>query len=376
MNALAKIGFDYSLAGTLRVHVLGEWRIFSPLPQPQDVIARLEGHMDIRDIAVEFSGIQEWDSGLVSFLLGWERECARRKVRVSYDGLPPGAHKLLTLASAGNKKNTQRPDSYEAFTELTGKKAAAVTGAILALLDFLGETVVAFGRFLGGKAYFRRDDFIFIVQRCGADAFFLVSLISVLVGVILAFVGAIQLKMFGAQVFIADIVGIAMVRVMGAVMTGVFIAGRTGASFAAELGMMQVNEEIDALKTLGISPVEFLVVPRVLALVIMLPLLTIYSGLMGIAGGFIVSTGILGINPAEYLAHTQDAVKLSHVWVGIIHSAVFAVIIAVAGCFHGFSCERNAEAVGEKTTAAVVSGITGIVIATALITFVCQVLGV
>jgi len=217
---------------------------------------------------------------------------------------------------------------------------------------------------------------LLIVKRCGVDTLLLVSLISLLVGMILAFVGSIQLKMFGAQIFIAYIVGIAMVRVLSAVMTGIIMSGRIGASFAAEIGMMQANEEIDALKTLGVSPVEFLVIPRILAVVIMMPILTIYADLMGILGGFVISVGMLHLNPIEYLNRTQAAVKLSYVWVGLIHSFVFGVIVAVAGCLRGIKCERNASGVGIATTSAVVTGITGIVIATAIITFICQILGV
>jgi phospholipid/cholesterol/gamma-HCH transport system permease protein len=208
------------------------------------------------------------------------------------------------------------------------------------------------------------------------DALFLVSLISVLVGMIFAFVGAIQLTMFGAQIYIAHIVGIAMVRVMGAVMAGILMAGRTGASFAAELGIMQTNEEIDALKTLGVAPVDFLVLPRILALIIMLPLLTLYADMMGILGGMVVSAGIFGINPVEYWQHTLMAVKLSNLWVGLINGLVFGVVVAIAGCYHGMQCERSAAGVGTATTSAVVSGITGIVIATAIITFICQIFGI
>ena len=177
-------------------------------------------------------------------------------------------------------------------------------------LDFLGDITVSLGRLITGKAYFRWDDFMLLVKRCGVDTLLLVSLISLLVGMILAFVASIQLKMFGAQIYIADIVGIAMVRVLSAVMTGIIVSGRIGASFAAELGMMQANEEIDALKTLGVSPVEFLVIPRILALVLMMPILTIYADLMAILGGFLISIWMFHLNPLEYLNHTQHAVKL------------------------------------------------------------------
>ena len=215
-----------------------------------------------------------------------------------------------------------------------------------------------------------------LIKRCGVDTLLLVSLISLLVGMILAFVASIQLKMFGAQIYIADIVGIAMVRVLSAVMTGIIVSGRIGASFAAELGMMETNEEVDALKTLGVSPVEFLVIPRVLALVLMMPILTIYADVMAILGGFLISVWMFHLNPLEYLNHTQLAVHLSYVWIGLIHSFVFGVIIAIAGCLRGIECKRDAAGVGNATTSAVVTAITGIVIATAIITFICQVLGV
>jgi phospholipid/cholesterol/gamma-HCH transport system permease protein len=167
-----------------------------------------------------------------------------------------------------------------------------------------------------------------------------------------------------------------MVRVLSAVMAGIIVSGRIGASFAAELGMMQANEEIDALKTLGVSPVEFLVVPRVLALVLMMPILTIYADLMAILGGFLISVWMFHLNPAAYLNYTQQAVKISYVWIGLIHSFVFGVIIAISGCLRGIQCERNSAGVGHAATSAVVTAITGLVIATAIITFICQVLGV
>jgi phospholipid/cholesterol/gamma-HCH transport system permease protein len=264
----------------------------------------------------------------------------------------------------------------ESFLEEVGKKVLQVNASLAMWLDFIGDVVISCGRLVKGKSHFRRNDFMLLVQRCGVETLPLVSLISLLVGMILAFVGSIQLKMFGAQIFISDIVGIAMVRVLSAVMTGIIVSGRIGASFAAELGMMQTNEEVDALQTLGLSPTEFLVVPRVIAVVIMMPLLTIYADFMGVLGGFLISVGMLGLNPIEYLNHTQAAVKLSNLWIGLIHSVVFGVIIAFAGCLRGMRCERDSTGVGVATTSAVVTGITGIVIATAIITFMCQLLGV
>jgi phospholipid/cholesterol/gamma-HCH transport system permease protein len=204
----------------------------------------------------------------------------------------------------------------------------------------------------------------------------IVSLISFLVGLILAFVGIVQLKLFGAQIFVADLVGIAMVREMGAIMTGIIMAGRTGAAFAAQLGTMQVNEEIDALKTLGIAPMEFLVLPRMLALTLMMPFLCLYANLMGILGGWVVAVPLYGLNPIQYFSRTMEAVGLNDLFIGLFMSLVFGVLVALAGCLRGIQCGRSASAVGDAATSAVVTGIVAIIIATAVITVLCDVLGI
>ncbi len=217
---------------------------------------------------------------------------------------------------------------------------------------------------------------IIFTYRFFPEAFPIVSLISFLVGLILAFVGAVQLQMFGAQIYVASLVGIGMVRVLAAIMTGIIVSGRTGAAFAAELGTMQVNEEIDALQTMGISPMEFLVLPRMLALMLMMPLLCLYADLMGVLGGLVVGVSMLDINVHEYINMTRESVSLTKLWVGLFHSAVFGVLIALAGCLRGMQCGRSASAVGAATTSAVVTSIVSIIVATAIITISCQVLGI
>jgi len=371
-----KIAFDYSKAKTLLIKLSGDWQISAGLSSANEVISQLASHPDIVQIDLSVSHELKWDSGLISFLIKLIRECGQKNIQVSLEGLPQGAKKLIALALKVHEKNIPPQKARESFLERSGEKALQAGESLRSSLDFLGDIAVSLGRLITGRSYFRWDDFLLIVHRCGVETLFLVSLISLLVGMILAFVGSIQLKMFGAQIYISDIVGIAMVRVLSAVMTGIIMSGRIGASFAAELGMMQANEEIDALKTLGVSPVEFLVIPRVIALVFMMPILTIYADLMGVLGGFVISAGMLNLNPVEYWNHTVNAVKISYVWVGLIHSLVFGMIIAVAGCLRGINCERNAAGVGTATTSAVVTGITGIVIATAIITFICQILGV
>jgi phospholipid/cholesterol/gamma-HCH transport system permease protein len=371
-----KLVFDYSIPKTLLIKLSGDWRISAGLLPVNEVTSQLAGHPDIAQINLAVSPELKWDSGLISFLLKLIRECEPKNIQIAREALPQEAQKLLALALKVNEKNIPPQKAREPFLERSGEKVLQIGESFGSGLDFLGDIAVSLGRLATGRSYFRWDDFMLIVQKCGVETLLLVSLISLLVGMILAFVGSIQLKMFGAQIFISDIVGIAMVRVLSAVMTGIIMSGRIGASFAAELGMMQANEEIDALKTLGVSPVEFLVIPRVLALVIMMPILTIYADLMGVLGGFVISVGMLNLNPTEYLNHTQQAVKLSYVWIGLIHSIVFGMIIAVAGCLRGIKSERNAAGVGIATTSAVVTGITGIVIATAVITLICQILKV
>jgi phospholipid/cholesterol/gamma-HCH transport system permease protein len=244
------------------------------------------------------------------------------------------------------------------------------------LLEFVGEATMAFMKLLRGKAQYRRADLGLILEACSAQALPIVTLISFLVGMILAFVGGIELKMFGAQIYVADLVGIAMVRLMAAIMTGIVMAGRTGGAFAAQLGTMQVNQEIDALKTQGISPMEFLVLPRMLALALMMPLLALYANVMGILGGAVVAVGLPGITLLQYYNRTVEAVGLANLWIGLFSSAVFGVIVALAGCMRGMQCGRSASAVGDAATSAVVTAIVGIIVATAIITVVTSVLGI
>jgi len=243
------------------------------------------------------------------------------------------------------------------------------------MLAFVGEAVLAFLALLRGRARFQTSDLALIIQECGPRALPIVTLISFLVGVILAFVGAVQLRQFGAQIYVADLVGIAMAQEMGAMMTAIIMAGRTGAAFAAQLGTMQVNEEVDALVTMGISPMQFLVLPRMLALVTMLPLLTLYADVIGILGGAAVGVGMLKLTPLQYLDETRAALSLTDFAMGLIKGSVFGVLVAIAGCLRGMECGRSSAAVGLAATSAVVTGIVLIIVSDAVLTLIYNVLG-
>lgn len=372
---IAGLSVTTRAADTLLVRLTGEWKLTEPLPSISDVEKPLESSKAVRRLTFDTKDLGVWDSGLLTFLIQIFEACSDSKIEVVKDGLPEGVRRLIDLATAvPERKGARKETRKDTFLSIVGGKAVAFYRSLLEVLGFLGESSLAFTRLLRGKASFRRSDLSLLLLECGAQALPIVSLISLLVGLILAFVGAIQLKLFGAQVYVADIVAIAMVRVMGAIMTGIIMAGRTGAAFAAQIGTMQVNEEIDALKTMGISPVEFLVLPRMIALIVMMPLLCLYADLMGILGGLIVGVGMLDINPIEYLNRTQETLTLTTVWIGLFHSAVFGVLVALAGCLRGMQCGRSASDVGYAATSAVVTSIISIIVATAIITFMCEVL--
>jgi phospholipid/cholesterol/gamma-HCH transport system permease protein len=328
-------------------------------------------------MSFDAQGLTGWDSGLLTFLLRVIEYCSANNISVGKEGLPQGVQRLLDLATAvPERKGARREAARTSFLEKAGNAAVVFWKSVRDMLEFIGEASVAFLSLFTGKAQFRPSDFFLTLQECGAQALPIVSLISLLVGLILAFIGAIQLKMFGAQIYVASLVGIGMVRALAAVMTGIIMAGRTGASFAAQLGTMQVNEEIDALRTLGVSPMEFLVLPRMLALFFMMPLLSLYADLMGVLGGLIIGVFMLDLNFMEYFNMTRESVSINDLWVGVFSAAVFGVLVAMAGCLRGMQCGRSASAVGEATTSAVVTSIVSIVVAMAVITVLCDVLNI
>jgi phospholipid/cholesterol/gamma-HCH transport system permease protein len=296
---------------------------------------------------------------------------AARRITLDRSGLPEGVRRLLDLAAAvPERREARREAARDSILARIGKAAIAAVESSGDSLGFIGAACLAFLKLLRGRARFRRSDLAMIVQECGAEALPIVSLISFLVGSILAFIGAVQLQQFGAQIYVANLVGLAMALEMGAMMTAIIMAGRTGAAFAAQLGTMQVNQEIDALTTLCFSPMEFLVLPRMLALVLMVPLLTVYADLMGIAGGAVISAGLLDVSLRVYFNQIQEALTVKAIAQGLIKSAVYGVIVALSGCLRGMQSGRSAAAVGAAATSAVVTGIVFIIVASAVLTII------
>ena len=372
-----KMSVNGPTEGVRLIHLSGEWRIDEDLPPFKEIQNQLISKIGIQKVTFDTRNLARWDSSLLILLKKIKTVCSENNIFLDQEGLPIGAKRLLELTTSVPEITDAKKDhEQETFLFLVGAETVHFFRSAKEMIAFIGGAFLAFIKFCSGKARYRRSDLILTIQECGAQALPIVSLISFLFGLILAFVGAIQLKMFGAQIYIANLVGIAMVRVMGSVMTGIIMAGRTGAAFAAQIGTMEVNEEIDALKTLGISPMEYLVLPRMLALVVMMPLLCLYADLMGILGGSIVAVGMFDINMFQYYVQTKGAVGLNNLWIGLFHSAVFGVLIALAGCLRGMQCGRSASDVGNAATSAVVTSIVSTTVATAIITIMCDVIGI
>lgn len=241
---------------------------------------------------------------------------------------------------------------------------------------FLGQVMISAFEAVSGRWQFRLKDLGRVTADCSARAVPIVTVVNVLVGAILAFVGAVQLVKFGAGIYVADLVGIAVAREMAAIITAVVMAGRTGAAFAAELATMQANEEVDALEVLGLNAVDFLVLPRVTALLVMMPLLYVYGCVTGLFGGMLVAGGMLGISPAAYLDRTLEALEWSHLALGFSKSVVFGALIGMVGSYFGLYAKRNAEGVGVATTNAVVVSIVGIIVLDAVFAVCANALGI
>jgi phospholipid/cholesterol/gamma-HCH transport system permease protein len=334
------------------------------------------GLTQARRLTVDGAELGRWDSILMAFLLQCHNYCAQEGIEFDCRHLPDAASRLLDVAtSVPPLQQAQEPATSSLVSLNPLRWFAGFLEGLTETLEFIGEVAIALFRLVIGKANTRFSDFRHFCYQAGPDAFAIISLTSVLVGMILAYLGAVQLQQFGAEVYVADLVVIGMLREMGALMTAVVMAGRTGAAYAAQLGTMQTNEEIDAITTMGISPVEFLVVPRMLALIAVMPLLTIYANLLGIVGGGIVAGG-MGITPLQYISQAETAIGFNHIVVGLIKSAVFALLIAVAGCRSGINSGRSSAAVGQAATEAVVTAVVYLIVADAAINIIFQQVGI
>jgi len=372
-----QVSFQRADDATLLVRFSGAWRLRGGFPSASLLQRELELVPMVENIAFESKELSSWDSSVLAFLVEVSDLCRKRGIDMDRTSLPSGLRRLLELAEAVPEKKGARKEAVEiSFLERVGNSAIGAGSSLGEMLRFLGEMTLTFIKLFRMKVRFRAVDLTLLIQQSGAQALPIVTLISFLVGVILAFVGAVQLKQFGAQIYVADLVGIAMIREMGAMMTGIIMAGRTGAAFAAQLGTMKVTQEIDAFTTMGFSPLEFLVLPRVIALVLMMPLLCLYSDFVGVLGGATIGVGMLNLSWTTYFRETSNAISLTDVFGGVFKSSIYGVLIALSGCLRGIQCGNSSSAVGDAATSAVVTGIVAIVVACGLFAVVFYVLGI
>ncbi|MFQ5757979.1 MAG: MlaE family ABC transporter permease, partial [Acidiferrobacterales bacterium] len=330
-----------------------------------------------RAVHFDATGLSAWDSKTVVVLRLIERIAAVARVAVDRGGLPDGMQRLLALATAVQPRDKlPEPETRESTVEAIGHATVAVCDVIGDLVKFLGESILALVRFACGKAHFRRSDLVLLIQDCGPKALPLVGVINLFLGVILAILGAVRLSQLGGEIYVADLVALGQTREIAPMMTAIIMSGRTGAAFAAQLGTMQVNEEIDALKTFGFSPMDFLVLPRMLALGLMMPMLVLYADAMSIFGGYLVGVGLLDLGSTEYISQTRGAIGLVDITLGFVKGAVFGVLVAVAGCLTGIQSGRSASSVGDAATRAVVVGIAAVIVTTTLFAVATNVLDI
>lgn len=377
LEAMPSIRVERPGPDLVRVAVSGTWTRSAGIAPGDEAFRAISATPPPRRVQVAAPDLGDWDSTLVAFLLRLRAAVDKIGVPLDWDGLPAGVRRLVALAAAvPERTGTGRSGAQAGLLAQVGNWALAQTGDTRKTIAFLGQVVLALAAFIAGKAIYRREDLIRTIQETGAQALPIVSTISLLIGLILAFIGAVQLAQFGAAIYVADLVGLAMTREMAAVMTAIVLAGRTGAAFAAQLGTMQGNEEIDALATLGIPPVEFLVLPRLLALALMMPLLYVYGCFVGLFGGYLVAIGLLDLGGQAYIDRTREAVELSDFIIGFVKSVVFGAVVAFCGCQRGIEAGRSAAAVGQATTSAVVTSIVYIIVLDALFAVLLNIMGI
>ena len=363
----------------LELVVGGVWVLADGLTDPitvQEALTIGATTGEIQTLAVRSEGLEQADSALMVYLAAVHDLALAAGVRFDLSELDPAVAALVILARAvPERAGTGHENASVPRVDQVGWKALAVLREADSQIRFFGELCLSFGRLITGRARFRWRDVLETLEDAGPRSLLIVTVIAGLIGMILAFIGAVQLRRFGAGIYVADLVGLAMTREMAAVMTGIVIAGKTGAAFAARIGTMQAQEEVDALTSLGVSPIDFLVLPRVIGLALMMPLLYLYACGVGLAGGMLIGTTVLDLSPIEYWQQTQWALRPSQFLIGFGKSIVFGVLVAIAGCMRGIRCGRSAAAVGEATTSAVVTAILYIIVTDAAFAVLLEIYG-
>ena len=309
-------------------------------------------------------------------LFGLAKQIQAAGLTLDLSRLPKNIRDMLTLALKVENRPPKDAVSQSGLLERIGKKSFIIYEQVKSALRFMHETNLSLLRIFSGRAIWRRKAFWYIFGVWSYKAVGIIALVSFLVGLILAFVGALQLRTFGAGIYVASMVALGMTRIMAAIMVGIIMAGRTGSSYAATLGTMQVNEEIDALKTLGIKISDYLVTPRLVSLVVTIPFLTLLADALGILGGAVVGVSFLDLSSSSYFDYSIKALSLKNILVGLMHRVVYGIIISLCGCYEGLNAGRDADSVGKATTGAVVTALVWMIVATGVLTVILEEMGI
>jgi phospholipid/cholesterol/gamma-HCH transport system permease protein len=364
----------------LRLIFGGEWVLEETAPL--DVSLReihLEGE---KEVEIDGADITRMDSAGAWLLVRTEHELAGQGAKIRRFGIPQNYRPLVEILEREPPMPVPRPPHHDSLTDLlvrVGRSTYHVLADAYQLLGFLGRiSVETFEAFIRPDRELPWPAFVNQIEQTGVTAIPIIGLLSFLIGVVLAYQGSEQLQRFGAEIFTVNLVGIAVFRELGGLITAIIVAGRSGSAFTAQIGTMKLNQEIDAMQTIGVNPVEVLVLPRVLGLLVTLPLLTFYANMMGIIGGGVMCYFSLGITIPAFIRQLHDALTFSpwSFWLGLIKAPVFAFVIALVGCFEGFRVEGNAGSVGKQTTRSVVESVFLVIVLDAGFSILFSMLGI
>jgi phospholipid/cholesterol/gamma-HCH transport system permease protein len=359
--------------GELRLH--GTFVLTNAAAIWQQLSDQVERAVRGTTLNIEMSDVQRVDGGVMALLAHLRAELQQRGVDSEFLGASEPIQEIIHLYRGDLSVGRAKRRKAQGTLDQLGKATLAVLYEARSVLAFFGDMIIAAGRVLRAPRSANWRDLAPTMERTGADAVPIVLLINFLVGLVMAFQASVQLKQFGANIFVADLIGISMTRELGPLMTAIVICGRSGAAFAAELGSMKVNEEVDALRTMGFGPMRYLVMPRMLALMLVMPILTLLADLVGVVGGLVVGLSSLELTTSVYFSETQKAVKLWDVYSGLIKAVIFGLAIALIACQQGLATTGGAEGVGRRTTSAVVTTLFTLILIDATFTVLLRVLG-
>ncbi|MFO1038830.1 MAG: ABC transporter permease [Geminicoccaceae bacterium] len=361
-------------ADAATVEARGDWTIVAAagLDRSLQLLLQDQRLRDGMRATLDLAGLGRLDTAGAWLLLRTEQALRERRIAVEYEGLGEHQGFLDFVRRAEPPPMPRRPRDWLLLqlVETVGRSAFAVGRTALLLVDFLGAAMSALARLLVRPDRMRWRALVAHLEAVGLNAVGIVGLLSFLIGIVLSFQSIAQLRWYGAEIFTVNLLAIGVLRELGVLLTAIVVAGRSGSAFAAQLGTMQVGEEIDAIRVLGLDPMEVLVVPRLLALMIALPMLTFLSNLAALAGGGTLLYADLGISPSQFFTQLASAVKPTTFWLGMVKAPVFAFIIAAVGCFMGITASRSAESVGQQTTRAVVVSIFLVIVTDAVFSIV------